>query len=53
MPDIVRCVALLCAPAMAVVTRFADSADDRRDRARRDQLTQLLEQVQDHHSAAQ
>ncbi len=46
MPDIVRCVALVSAVAMAVVTRIADSADARRDRARCAQLIELWEQVE-------
>lgn len=41
MPYMVRCVAAACAPAMAIVAWVIDSTDDRRERARLDELNRL------------
>ena len=45
MADMVRFVAAVCAPTMAIVARAVDSADDRRDRARLREITRLQRQV--------
>lgn len=45
MADMVRFVAAVCAPAMAIIARVVDSADDRRDRARLREITRLQRQV--------
>jgi hypothetical protein len=47
MLDVVKCVAVMCAPAMAVVARVIDSADDRHDRAHLPEHYRLLSQMQD------
>ena len=44
MPDLVPWVAAACAPAMAIVGRLIDSADDRRERAQLTELTLLRRQ---------
>jgi hypothetical protein len=41
MSDVVKFVAAVCAPAMAIVTRLVDSADDRRERAQLSELNRL------------
>ena len=41
MPYVVNFVAAVCAPAMAIVTRLVDSADDRHERARLSEFTRL------------
>lgn len=41
MLDVVKFVAAVCAPAMAIVTRLVDSADDRRERAGLTELSRL------------
>lgn len=46
MLDVVKCVAAVCAPAMAVVARVIDSADDRHDRAHLQEHNRLLSQMQ-------
>lgn len=45
MPNIVRYLAAVCAPTMAIVARLIDSPDDRRDRARLAELTRLQRQL--------
>lgn len=47
MLDVVKYVAAICAPTMAVVTWLSDSADDRRDRGRIGELIRLQAQTQD------
>jgi hypothetical protein len=47
MLDVVKYVAALCAPTMAVVAWLSDSADDRRDRGRLGELISLQGQTQD------
>ena len=47
MRDVVRTVAVVCAPAMAIVSRLIDSADDRRERARLSELNSLRRQLED------
>ena len=47
MLDVVKYVAAVCAPTMAVVAWLSDSADDRRDRDRLDELMRLQGQIQD------
>lgn len=47
MADVVRLVAAVCAPALAIVARMIDSADDRSDRARLRELNQLLYETQE------
>ena len=46
MPYLARCVAAVCAPAMAIVGRLIDSADDRRERARLSELNRLRRQFE-------
>ena len=46
MADLARFVAVLCGPAMAVVARMIDSADDRRERARLNELNWLRAQFE-------
>jgi hypothetical protein len=46
MLDIVKLVALLCAPVMTVMSRIGDSPDDRRDGARRSELYRLWQMSQ-------
>jgi hypothetical protein len=46
MPDLARLVAIGCAPAMAIVGRLIDSADDRRERARLSELNRLRRQFE-------
>jgi hypothetical protein len=46
MASMVRCVAAVCAPAMAFVTWMLDSSDDRRDRARLSELNRLRRQFE-------
>jgi hypothetical protein len=47
MLDVVKYVAAICAPTMAVVARLSDSSDDRRDRGRLGELIRLQGQMQD------
>jgi hypothetical protein len=46
MPYLARSVAVVCAPAMAIVSRLLDSADDRRERARLSELNRLRRQFE-------
>lgn len=46
MADLARFVAAVCGPAMAMVARVIDSADDRRERARLDELNRLRGQFE-------
>lgn len=46
MPYLARSVAVVCAPAMAIVSRLIDSADDRRERARLSELNRLRRQFE-------
>jgi hypothetical protein len=45
MLDMVKYVAAVCAPAMAIVARVSDSAEDRRDRAVLSELNRLHAQL--------
>ena len=47
MLDVVKYVAAMCAPTMAVVTWLSDSADDRRERARVGELMRLQGYAED------
>jgi len=47
MLNVVKYVAAVCAPTMAIVARLSDSADDRRDRGRLGELVRLLGQMQE------
>jgi hypothetical protein len=46
MADMVRYAAALCAPALAIVARMVDSADNRHDRARLRELNRLQRQIE-------
>ena len=46
MPNMVRLVAAVCAPAMAVVTWMIDSPDTRRERASLNELNRLRGQFE-------
>ena len=46
MPYLARSVAVICAPALAIVGRLIDSADDRRERARLSELNRLRRQFE-------
>ena len=46
MPYLARSLAVVCAPAMAIVGRLLDSADDRRERARLSELNRLRRQFE-------
>ena len=43
---VVKYMAVVCAPMLAIVARLMDSADDRRDRAHLRELTRLQRQMQ-------
>lgn len=47
MPDVVKYVAAVCAPTLAIIARLSDSADDRRDRRRIDELIRLQGETQE------
>ena len=49
MLDVVKFVAAVCAPTMAVVGLMIDSPDDRRERARLSELDLLRRQLEDPH----
>lgn len=46
MPSMVRFVAAVCAPAMAIVTWMIDSPDARRERAHLNELNRLRRQFE-------
>ena len=46
MADLTRFIAVLCGPTMAMVARLMDSPDDRRQRARLNDLNQLRGQFE-------
>ena len=46
MPNMVRFVATVCAPAMAIITWMIDSPDARRERARLNELNRLRRQFE-------
>ena len=46
MPNMVRFVAAVCAPAMAIVTWMIDSSDARRERAHLNELNRLRRQFE-------
>jgi hypothetical protein len=46
MPEMIKFLAVVCAPTMAIVARLMDSADDRRDRARMQEHLRLHRQMQ-------
>ena len=46
MLDMVKYVAVVCTPAMAIVARLSDSADDRRVRAQLNELNWLRAQFE-------